>query len=336
MRLRDLVLSGAALLSPIGSVAAQQLGPVGPGGGMSFSDVCGDVFQIRVREGYWIDAIQLVCGYPAGPRAWPSRGGTGGGESVFQLEPGERILAVSGSAFGTDGGSVYSVQFHTDRRSSPVYGHHGPSRGQQEFRFDVPAGARFQGLVGQYGEFLGSLGVLVGPEQVAGQSRSIASNTSVQVRFLNRTGGRVDVYWVDFEGRETSYGVIEPGAEWTQQTFATHLWRFRQGGSLMLGVCRVHGFRPGFSGGIGGRPRRAGGPDADRPRLRLGVLALPEDHGRQLGAGVRRLQLCGGGRVRLQRELDTDESLPRHRWVQPYVQLRGGSAGPVAGVGRVS
>jgi hypothetical protein len=96
------------------------------------------VAEVRVRQGYYIDAIQLTC---QGAAASPLRGGKGGGEQVFQLQPGERITAVSGSATAPGAPFVFSIQLHTDRRSSPEFGNHGPTKGQFPFRFQIPAGS---------------------------------------------------------------------------------------------------------------------------------------------------------------------------------------------------
>lgn len=55
----------------------------------------------------------------------------------------------------------------------------------------------------------------------------------VTVTFQNHTAAAVDIFWVDFDGVEQNYGVLEPGWEWEQETFAGHLWRFRQNGQLL-------------------------------------------------------------------------------------------------------
>lgn len=55
----------------------------------------------------------------------------------------------------------------------------------------------------------------------------------VIVTFQNHTPAAVDIFWVDFDGVEQNYGVIEPGWEWEQETFPGHLWRFRQNGQLL-------------------------------------------------------------------------------------------------------
>jgi hypothetical protein len=100
----------------------------------------------------------LIC---RGSAAKPVRGGTVGTESILQLQPGEHITAVSGSATGPEAPFVFSVQLHSDQRSSLVYGNHGPTPGQLPFRFEIPAGSRFGGSWGQADRFLNALGVVV-------------------------------------------------------------------------------------------------------------------------------------------------------------------------------
>lgn len=150
-----------AIAAPHGVPPAGDLGHLGPAGGAGgapFYDVC-DPAGVVVRSGWWIDAVQLVCrdgGYG------PHRGGYGGGEHVFYLEPGERILGIQGTHHGEAGGYLYSLQLITDRRLSPVYGNGGPigRRGYYAFRFDVPPGADFVGFHGRAGSFVDALGIV--------------------------------------------------------------------------------------------------------------------------------------------------------------------------------
>jgi len=69
----------------------------------------------------------------------------------FMLEKDERIIAVSGAYDGVRGPLfVTALQFHTSRRSSPVYGN--LAAGQIPFRFDVPAGFSFNGVASNFVE----------------------------------------------------------------------------------------------------------------------------------------------------------------------------------------
>ncbi len=69
-------------------------------------------------------------------------------------------------------------------------------------------------------------------------SGSSDSPVLVQVTFANDTSAPVVVVWVDFEGREQPYYVLQPGTSYTQSTYPTHQWRFKQG-ELVLGEYTV-------------------------------------------------------------------------------------------------
>lgn len=120
---------------------------------LEVSDTCRDIASVRVRSGWWIDAVQLVCRDKAQPR----RGGTGGGMSVFQLKPGERITGISGRRNGPAGNYVYALQIHTNLRSSRMFGEGGPQRGASPFRFNVPAGHIATGFGTKSGRYLESI-----------------------------------------------------------------------------------------------------------------------------------------------------------------------------------
>jgi serine/threonine protein kinase len=134
-----------------------KLGPAGGAGGNLFSDICEDYVRgIRVRAGYWIDAVQLIC--RSGSQ--PLRGGAGGTEQTFWLRPGEYVTAIRGSALAPNLPYVFSLQIRTTYRSSPVYGNGGPTKGSVPFAFVVPAGRRFAGLWGKSSRSVDALGVV--------------------------------------------------------------------------------------------------------------------------------------------------------------------------------
>jgi len=55
-------------------------------------------------------------------------------------------------------------------------------------------------------------------------SRSLNSNRSTFVTFVNRHDESVRVYWLNFDGQRVYYRDIEPGESYRQQTFVTHPW----------------------------------------------------------------------------------------------------------------
>jgi len=128
-------------------------------GDRHFSDQCRDIAEIRVRSGWWIDAVQLVC--HDGMRNL--RGGYGGGEHRFRLWPGEYVVGISGRRGGPAGDYIYALQFHTNLRSSPIFGAAGPDRGWEPFRVFARPGERIIGFSGLSGRYLRHIAVATVP-----------------------------------------------------------------------------------------------------------------------------------------------------------------------------
>ena len=142
------------------SAPIQYLVAAGGGTGRPFNDQCTDVTHVVVRSGWWIDGVQVVCRGPSGSNfSLPHRGGLGGYQSVFTLQPNEHILGIVGTTHGSSGPYVYSIQFLTNLRVSEVFGNGGDDRGQRGFRSEIPNGLRFAGLHGSAGNFLTSIGL---------------------------------------------------------------------------------------------------------------------------------------------------------------------------------
>lgn len=155
-----------ALLTGAAQARAQVLvGPAGVPDGPTFLDTCeGGVSGFTVRAGWWVDGIQVHCRGTGGTMTSHSaRGGGGGGVGTFMLQPGERLTAVSGTFTGPAGPYLYAIQFHTDRQSSPVFGHGGDDRGRQAFRLEVPQGMELRGLQVRAAEYLHAVALVVAP-----------------------------------------------------------------------------------------------------------------------------------------------------------------------------
>ena len=114
------------------------------------TDQCPDIKEVRVRAGWWVDSIQLVCRNGMKPR----RGGHGGGLHTFRLRPGEYITGISGRRKGPAGNYVYALQIHTNLRSSPVFGEAGRDRGLKAFHLHVPRGHFVAGFETRSGRYL--------------------------------------------------------------------------------------------------------------------------------------------------------------------------------------
>lgn len=133
-----------ASLPAAAQTGIQPIGPAGAAGGTPFADRCA-IAAVVVNAGWWIDGIQVLC-RDGVHHAW--RGGTGGGRHRFDLQPGERIVAVSGWTQGNSGNRVYGLEIHTDRRSSGMFGNAGTDRGRNPFRLEVPQGWELHGISG--------------------------------------------------------------------------------------------------------------------------------------------------------------------------------------------
>lgn len=57
--------------------------------------------------------------------------------------------------------------------------------------------------------------------------RSEHSTYPLLVQFLNRTGRRVELVWVDYAGHWIRYKTLSPGDHFEIYTFVTHPWVFR-------------------------------------------------------------------------------------------------------------
>lgn len=58
-----------------------------------------------------------------------------------------------------------------------------------------------------------------------------------RIRFVNRTGGRIELFWVPSAGERRSYGIIPPGDERDQHTFVGHTWQIVDGRGEVVAKC---------------------------------------------------------------------------------------------------
>lgn len=64
-------------------------------------------------------------------------------------------------------------------------------------------------------------------EEEEEQECSEVGETPTTVTFINPSDRTVVVYWVDYNCQEVEYQTLEPGQQYTQSTYVTHLWRVR-------------------------------------------------------------------------------------------------------------
>jgi len=59
-----------------------------------------------------------------------------------------------------------------------------------------------------------------------GMCKSLNSNVPVKgIKFKNNSKNPVEMFWLDWSGKETSYGVVQPGRAMNMNTYVTHPWR---------------------------------------------------------------------------------------------------------------
>jgi hypothetical protein len=143
----------------------------GSGGGRPFADTDipsgARILEVRVSAGQYVDSVQVIHILADGRTlAGPVRGGAGGKMSTFRLDSDEYIVSIS----GRHGNYVDSLQLHTNKRSSPLYGGAG---GRSVYRIEIPSGNRAVGLTGRAGNYIDALGLIFAPlqMQMAGQTR---------------------------------------------------------------------------------------------------------------------------------------------------------------------
>ncbi len=82
---------------------------------------------------------------------------------------------------------------------------------------------------------LSLFGYVVSASEPTTAEEAQPANEVVTLVFTNNTTSDVEVYWVDFEGKEQLYLAIPAGETARQETFPTHVWRVRDpDGNLLL------------------------------------------------------------------------------------------------------
>ncbi len=129
----------------------------GGSGGSAFADLEipaeARIAEVRVGTGEWLDSIQAIYVLPDGRYMEGTRHGGGGGSiRSFRLDSDEYITGLSGRY----GQYVDSIQIHTNKRSSQLFGGSG---GGRDYRIDVPVGNQAVGFFGRAGNALDAIGL---------------------------------------------------------------------------------------------------------------------------------------------------------------------------------
>ncbi len=62
------------------------------------------------------------------------------------------------------------------------------------------------------------------PVSTAKDQRSRESTKKTTIQFVNDTGVKVNVMWIDFAGERVQYKELDSGGSYEQETFLTHPW----------------------------------------------------------------------------------------------------------------
>ena len=62
------------------------------------------------------------------------------------------------------------------------------------------------------------------------------SNTPAKLTFVNKTPESRTIIWIDFDGGQQQYKVLQPGKKWSIKTFLTHPWLVIDGPGNCLGI----------------------------------------------------------------------------------------------------
>ena len=54
--------------------------------------------------------------------------------------------------------------------------------------------------------------------------KSVSGDVETSIKFANKSGKTVKVYWLDYEGDRKLYQTLKDGDSYDQQTYLTHPW----------------------------------------------------------------------------------------------------------------
>ena len=79
-----------------------------------------------------------------------------------------------------------------------------------------------------------------------GSEVSRGSEMPVTVKFINRTDGHRGVLWIGFDGVPVDYAALNPGEEFSVDTYMNHFWMFTDGPGNCLEMFKPHTGIPVF------------------------------------------------------------------------------------------
>jgi hypothetical protein len=158
-------LASAVLTGDVLGQSSSPTGPSGGTGGQYFEDTVfattsgpGEVVEVRVRSGQYIDAVQVVVLVNGLEQELPIHGGGGGYPQAFRLNPGEYIQAMGGRY----GQYVDSLFIRTSMGRSQQWGGGG---GAAQYFYGALSGTRIRGFIGRAGQYVDAIGAMISTDQ---------------------------------------------------------------------------------------------------------------------------------------------------------------------------
>lgn len=161
-----MLLTACIGLSTLNQSLAANSAVIGGGGGWGFTSAGKTpLTSIKLRAGWWLDAIQGVNA----TGSLPYRGGFGGNAITVTWPAGEYLVR----AYGRHGSYIGQISFvtNTGKVLGPYGSALGAGTGRGTFDFSAPAGNAITGFTGKSGLFIDSLGIVYEP--VAAEAPSI-------------------------------------------------------------------------------------------------------------------------------------------------------------------
>lgn len=182
------------LVGGLGNLVPQKSPHAGVQNGTEFLDILPmgtRIAEVRVWGMTTITGIQFVTESYEGFRSETAIAGKGFGvPRKFELVPDECITGITGATGGPAGNFLYSLQFITNKRTSPLFGPKFGNKGQNSFSFRVPNGGSFFGLFGTYTASITSIGIQFGIDAnvIGGEGDDLSGANTQMVTDMYFTG----------------------------------------------------------------------------------------------------------------------------------------------------
>tara|TARA_R110002096_G_scaffold135954_3_gene288233 strand:+ start:7118 stop:7648 length:531 start_codon:yes stop_codon:yes gene_type:complete len=138
--------------------------------------------SIYIHAGDVIDGLQLeTMDRTETPGLLPFVGGVGGNRIQYRLGERDKLIGITGRS----GKHINSIQFHTTRESSPLF---GCDKGTP-FVLKVDQSGEFKGIYGRAGWFLDSIGLIQAFDQ--------ENRPSLVIERTQSLGKRIAKEWID-------------------------------------------------------------------------------------------------------------------------------------------